>query len=65
MDLRHTLRDVSNIEKLARLGADRKEIVVIGGGLLGLEAAHDLATRGAKVTLLHIMDRAQTAPRRG
>jgi NAD(P)H-nitrite reductase large subunit len=55
MDLRHTFRDVSDIEKSARLS----------GGLLGLEAAHGLATRGAKITLLHMMDQAQTAPRRG
>jgi len=31
--------------------------VVIGGGLLGIEAASGLARRGAKVTLLHVMDR--------
>src|SRR5256885_7078815 len=30
-------------------------VVVIGGGLLGIEAAHGLAVRGCKVTLLHIM----------
>jgi nitrite reductase (NADH) large subunit len=53
----HTFRDVSDIEKLARLGADRKRVVVIGGGLLGLEAAYGLAKRGAEVTLVHIMDR--------
>jgi len=53
----HTFRDVSDIEKLARLGADRKKVVVIGGGLLGLEAAYGLAKRGAKVTLVHVMDR--------
>jgi nitrite reductase (NADH) large subunit len=29
--------------------------VVIGGGLLGLEAAHGLSLRGMKVTVLHIM----------
>ena len=31
--------------------------IVIGGGLLGIEAASGLARRGAKVTLLHVMDR--------
>ncbi|MBJ7443054.1 MAG: NAD(P)/FAD-dependent oxidoreductase [Sphingobium sp.] len=31
------------------------EAVVIGGGLLGLEAAHGLTLRGMKVTVLHIM----------
>ena len=29
--------------------------VVIGGGLLGLEAAHGLALRGMKVTVIHLM----------
>jgi nitrite reductase (NADH) large subunit len=32
-------------------------VVVIGGGLLGLEAAYGLAKAGARVTLLHLMDR--------
>src|SRR5262249_26977716 len=31
--------------------------VVIGGGLLGLEAAYGLAKGGAAVTLVHLMDR--------
>ena len=31
--------------------------MVIGGGLLGLEAAYGLAKAGAKVTVLHLMDR--------
>ena len=31
--------------------------VVIGGGLLGLEAAYGLAKAGAAVTLVHLMDR--------
>jgi nitrite reductase (NADH) large subunit len=31
--------------------------VVIGGGLLGIEAAYGLAQAGVKVTLVHLMDR--------
>ncbi len=31
------------------------DAVVIGGGLLGLEAAHGLTLRGMKVTVIHIM----------
>jgi nitrite reductase (NADH) large subunit len=34
-----------------------KRVVVVGGGLLGLEAAYGLAKAGAPVTLLHLMDR--------
>ncbi len=32
-------------------------MAVIGGGLLGIEAAYGLARRGADVTLVHVMDR--------
>jgi nitrite reductase (NADH) large subunit len=42
---------------LLSLAARRKPVVVIGGGLLGLEAAYGLAKAGAPVTLLHLMDR--------
>lgn len=51
----HTFRDVQDVEALARLGG--KRVLVIGGGLLGLEAAYGLARRGAQVTLAHVMDR--------
>jgi nitrite reductase (NADH) large subunit len=33
------------------------EVVVIGGGLLGLEAAYGVASQGAPVTVVHLMDR--------
>src|SRR5205085_6126695 len=33
-----------------------KRAVVIGGGLLGLEAANGLRTRGMAVTVVHLMD---------
>jgi nitrite reductase (NADH) large subunit len=45
------LEDVAAMQR-ARPGTP---VVVIGGGLLGIEAAHGLALRGCKVTLLHIM----------
>ena len=48
-----TLGDVVWLER-TRPGTP---VVVIGGGLLGLEAAHGLASRGARVTLLHLMPR--------
>lgn len=53
----HTFRDNRDVECLLALGAARKRVVVIGGGLLGLEAAYGLVKAGAKVTLLHLMDR--------
>lgn len=39
-----------------RVAAD-KPVVVIGGGLLGIEAAYGLSRAGAEVTLVHVMDR--------
>jgi len=53
----HTFRDAGDVEKLSRLGAAGQKVVVIGGGLLGLEAAYGLVRRGGEVTLLHVMDR--------
>jgi nitrite reductase (NADH) large subunit len=53
----HTFRDSRDVDRLSSLAAQRKRLVVIGGGLLGLEAAYGLAKAGAAVTLLHLMDR--------
>ncbi|ODR99539.1 hypothetical protein AUC69_09295 [Methyloceanibacter superfactus] len=52
-----TFRDLNDVEAMiARAGA-RKRVVVIGGGLLGLEAAYGLKKAGATVTVVHLMDR--------
>jgi len=53
----HTFRDSRDVDLLLTLAAQRKRVVVVGGGLLGLESAHGLAKAGAKVTLIHLMDR--------
>jgi nitrite reductase (NADH) large subunit len=50
-----TFRDLRDVETLKRAG--KCNAVVIGGGLLGLEAAYGLAKAGAKVTVVHLMDR--------
>lgn len=47
-----TVADVEAMQKAAERGGDA---VVIGGGLLGLEAAYGLKRRGMKVTVLHLM----------
>lgn len=47
-------RDVADVERLRALPAGAAA-VVIGGGLLGLEAASGLAKRGGAVTLVHLM----------
>jgi nitrite reductase (NADH) large subunit len=50
-----TFRDLRDVERLKRAG--QCNAVVIGGGLLGLEAAYGLAKSGASVTVVHLMDR--------
>src|ERR1700694_5001370 len=53
----HTFRDSRDVDLLLTLAAQNKRVVVVGGGLLGLEAAYGLAKAGAAVTLVHLMDR--------
>src|SRR5581483_5003862 len=53
----NTFRDSRDVDLLLSLAAARKRVAVIGGGLLGLEAAYGLAKAGAPVTLIHLMDR--------
>ena len=52
-----TFRDLADLPALREAARDRRSVAVIGGGLLGIEAAYGLAKGGAKVTLVHVMDR--------
>lgn len=50
-----TFRDMNDVDMMVAAAEAGGDAVVIGGGLLGLEAAHGLSLRGMKVTVLHIM----------
>jgi len=48
-------RDIADTQAMIDAAAKYKHAVVIGGGLLGLEAANGLKLRGMDVTVVHIM----------
>jgi nitrite reductase (NADH) large subunit len=50
-----TFRDMRDVDHMLRAADGGGDAVVIGGGLLGLEAAHGLTLRGMKVTVIHLM----------
>ena len=54
----HAVRDKADVDCIkAELEAGADEVVVVGGGYIGLEAAAVLRKRGCKVTLLEAEDR--------
>jgi nitrite reductase (NADH) large subunit len=48
-------RDIADTQAMIDAAAKYRHAVVIGGGLLGLEAANGLMLRGMQVTVVHIM----------
>ena len=48
-------RDIADVEAMLGASRDHKRAVVIGGGLLGLEAAWGLKRRGMSVSVVHLM----------
>jgi nitrite reductase (NADH) large subunit len=48
-------RDIADTNAMIEAAAKYKHAVVIGGGLLGLEAANGLMLRGMQVSVVHIM----------
>ena len=48
-------RDLDDVSAMLLAAQSRDRAVVIGGGLLGLEAAAGLKERGMEVTVLHVM----------
>jgi nitrite reductase (NADH) large subunit len=49
-------RDIADTEAMIDAAAKYRHAVVIGGGLLGLEAANGLMLRGMQVTVVHLAD---------
>jgi nitrite reductase (NADH) large subunit len=48
-------RDIADTQAMIDAAAAYRHAVVIGGGLLGLEAANGLAKRGMQVSVVHLM----------
>ena len=48
-------RDIADVETMIAAARTHQRAVVIGGGLLGLEAAWGLQRRGMSVTVVHLM----------
>jgi nitrite reductase (NADH) large subunit len=49
-----TFRDIQDVNRMIEAAATHRRAIVIGGGLLGLEAANGLATRGMDVSVVHL-----------
>jgi len=49
-------RDINDVDTMLAAAASGGNAVVIGGGLLGLEAANGLMRRGMHVTVVHVSD---------
>jgi nitrite reductase (NADH) large subunit len=51
-----SFRDIADVDTMIDTAKNHKKAVVIGGGLLGLEAANGLMIQGMDVTVVHISD---------
>src|SRR4051812_29983624 len=49
-----TYRDIADTQAMIAASTEHRHAVVIGGGLLGLEAANGLKLRGMDVTVVHL-----------
>lgn len=49
-------RDIADVDAMLAAAKQHKHAVVIGGGLLGLEAANGLKKQGMDVTVVHLLD---------
>jgi len=53
----YTFRNMADTNGILEYCKKAKKAVVIGGGLLGLEAARGIANQGLQVSVVHLMDR--------
>lgn len=51
-----TFRNIGDVRAMLEISGKKKQALVIGGGLLGLEAAYALKQQGMFVTVVHLMD---------
>ena len=51
-----SFRDIHDVDRMLEASKSFKHAIVIGGGLLGLEAANGLMQQGMSVTVVHLMD---------
>ncbi|MGC3983167.1 MAG: nitrite reductase small subunit NirD [Steroidobacteraceae bacterium] len=51
-----SFRDLGDVDAMLSASKQYKHAVIIGGGLLGLEAAYGLKRRGMEVTVVHLLD---------
>lgn len=51
-----SFRDIDDVEAMLAAAGKYTQAVVIGGGLLGLEAANGLMKQGMDVTVVHLLD---------
>ncbi|MEA3412804.1 MAG: nitrite reductase large subunit NirB [Pseudomonadota bacterium] len=51
-----SFRDIRDVESMLESSRTGRHTVVIGGGLLGLEAANGLMKQGMDVTVVHLLD---------
>lgn len=52
-----SFRDISDCEKIRQASGEFKKAVVLGGGLLGLEAAYGMLKLGMDVSVVHLVGR--------
>lgn len=53
----HTIKKLEDVKKIKECLPNAKNVVVIGGGLLGLEAASEFKNNGLNVTVIELADR--------